>query len=342
MTTNGKAGGIPHHTDDMPVRRSISPWVLAVALIATISLLGTIVAISGRPDPASSPSSPIGRATPSPAHLATSLPAASAAATRHVWWIILENHEYGAIIGNRQAPYLNALASRYGLATDYYATSHPSEPNYLALAAGSTLGFSGDGVYNTVAPSLFSQLAAADQTWRVYAQDDQAGCYTGTVAGGGADGPGAPGTYARRHNPAISFTSVSGSPTQCANIQPLQAFDPVAGSFELIVPNLANDMHDGSVAMGDAFVGALVPKILESAAFQAGGVLFITFDEGTTNAGSGGDHGGHIATLIIAADLPQRSRDTAYADHGSLLRTTEAILGLPCLAGACRSLPLGY
>lgn len=253
------------------------------------------------------------------------------AAGRHVWWIILENHEYGAIIGNDQARYLSSLADHYGLATNYFAISHPSEPNYVALVAGSTLGVSSDGTYNLAGPSLFDQLRAARLTWRVYAQDYPGGCFTGPEARGGQDGPGVSGAYVRKHNPAISFKSVTGSPAQCGNIQPLRDLDPAAGAFEMIVPNLINDMHDGSVAQGDAFMRQLVPQIVASPAFASGGVLFVTFDEGGSNAGSLGDHGGRVATLIIASDVTPGYRDGSYLDHWSLLRTTESLLGVACL-----------
>ena len=262
--------------------------------------------------------------------------------SHHVWWVILENHEYGSIIGSPQAPFLNSIAARYGLATNYYATGHPSEPNYVALVAGSTRGVTSDGTYRLAGPSLFSQLQAAGLPWRVYAQDDQTGCFTGTLSGGGSDGPGEPGTYARKHNPAISFASVVDSPAQCRNIEPLRAFDPSAGAFEMIVPNLTNDMHDGTIAQGDAFLRAFVPGIIASSAFRSGGVLVVTFDEGSSNAGSLGDGGGHVATFIVAADLAAGYRDPAYLDHWSLLRTTEDLLGLPCLASACRRNALGF
>jgi phosphatidylinositol-3-phosphatase len=269
-------------------------------------------------------------------------PASTPVAIHHVWWIIMENHEYDAVVGSNQAPYLNMLAARYGLATRYYATSHPSEPNYISLVAGSTLGVTSDGVYHLVAPSLFSQLARARLAWRVYAQDDLTGCFTGITAGGGRDGPGAAGWYARKHNPAISLTSVVSNPSQCGNIQPLRTFAANAAPFELIVPNLTNDMHDGTIGQGDAFLRAFVPQILRSGAFNAGGTLFITFDEGSSDAGSLGDRGGHVATLIIAPGETRGYRFRGYADHWSLLRTTENILGLPCLAKSCQRSPIGY
>lgn len=343
----------------MHARPAARPWRSVLAIVGIGTLLGcgatpsatapatTAVAVPGSPEasvPASvgSPASSVattsqaaGRATTSPA-----APSVAPSRAGHVWWIVLENHEYGSIIGSRAAPYINGLAVRYGLATRYYATSHPSEPNYVALVAGSTLGVTSDGIYRLDRPSLFSQLANAGRSWRVYAQNDRTGCYTGVSARGGLDGPGTAGTYVRKHNPAISFTSVARDPAQCRNIRPLRAFDPQAAPFEMIVPNLTNDMHDGTIAEGDAFLRALVPHILASAAFRAGGVLFITFDEGSSSRGSLGDHGGHVVTLIVSTSVPRGRRYRAYADHFSLLRTTERILGLPCLAGACRRSPI--
>ncbi len=209
------------------------------------------------------------------------------------------------------------------------------------MVAGSTLGVTTDGTYNLSADSLFRQLTAAGSQWRAYEQDYPFGCFTGSSAAVQPDGPGADGAYARKHDPAISFTYVSGDPVQCANIQPLRNFFPAAAAFAFITPNLINDMHDGSVAQGDAFLREFVPLITDSPVF-ASGVLFITFDEGTTSAGSHGDAGGHIATLIVAPGMGPGMSITTYADHYSLLRTTQDLLGLPCLAHSCERLPITY
>ena len=85
----------------------------------------------------------------------------------------------------------------------------------------------------------------------------------------------------RKHNPAISFTAISGSPERCANIQPLHAFRPDAADFSWVVPNMCHDMHDCSVAEGDAWLASFVPQILASPDFAPGGTgtLYITFDE---------------------------------------------------------------
>src|SRR5215468_512229 len=70
-------------------------------------------------------------------------PAAASAGTAtvphydHIALIVEENHGFDDIIGNPNAPNLNRLANTYGLATQYFGTSDPSAPNYVAMLAGS-------------------------------------------------------------------------------------------------------------------------------------------------------------------------------------------------------------
>ena len=81
-----------------------------------------------------------------PASAAT--PAAPAVpAYDHVFVVVEENHGFTDVIGNPAAPNLNALARTFGLATSYFAVAHPSEPNYVALAGGSTFGIADDNPY---------------------------------------------------------------------------------------------------------------------------------------------------------------------------------------------------
>ena len=64
---------------------------------------------------------------------------------KHVWVFVLENHSYDEIIDNPDVPYLNHLAHRHGMATQYYAVAHPSLPNYLAMISGSTHSCTSNG-----------------------------------------------------------------------------------------------------------------------------------------------------------------------------------------------------
>jgi hypothetical protein len=246
----------------------------------------------------------------------------------HIFVILMENEESTSIIGSGAAPSINALARQYGLATSYTAVSHPSEPNYLAIWSGSTQGVTDDGLHSFGSGlTIADQIEASARSWHVAAQNVPLGCYTGLTASGGEDGPG---TYARKHEPAISWTSVSGNPTRCARITDLSHFDPTLGDLWFIAPNLCNDMHDCSIATGDAFLKGFMPTILSSPAF-ATSLVVLSWDEGSTSLGGGG----RIVTLVISPLAKAGFTSSIAHSHYSLLRTIEDAWGLPCLANAC-------
>ena len=306
--------------------------VLSIAVVATACGSATVTA---------SPAPPTSTATPSPSVTASPAAAVSLAAAAsptpgsglpdfgHVYVIIMENKEYGRIVGSSAAPYLNSLIAQYGEVTNLYAETHPSEPNYIALTSGGLQGTNSDGSYDLAVPNLFDQVEASGRTWHLYAQGYPGDCYRPYIADAVADGPGAIGDYVRKHNPAISYTSISGSPARCANITKLAGFDPAAANFEMIIPNEINDMHSSSVGAVDEFLKEFVPEITGSPAF-AKSVLFITWDEGDSND----QGGGHIATVVVSPGMKPGTKFTEPATHYSMLRTIELAWGLPLLGEA--------
>ncbi|PKR86226.1 alkaline phosphatase family protein [Heyndrickxia camelliae] len=63
---------------------------------------------------------------------------------KHIIIVVVENHSYNQIIGNKDAPYINQLADHGVLFTNSHGIAHPSQPNYLALFSGDTQGVTGD------------------------------------------------------------------------------------------------------------------------------------------------------------------------------------------------------
>jgi phosphatidylinositol-3-phosphatase len=297
---------------------------LAAGIVAAALVGGCASSSASAPTVSADPSAP---ASASPASGSSAVPSKAFA---HIYLLLLENHEFNTIVGSDDAPYINGLLAKYGQVTQMHAVAHPSEPNYIALVSGSTQGVRDDGVYNLSAPSLFDQIEAAGRTWHVYAQGFPGACSAVASTDEVADGPGKAGDYARKHNPAISFTSISENPSRCANITGLAGFDPAAADFEMIVPNQINDMHSASVGTGDAFLAAFLPTILDSAAFAEGSLLIVTFDEGTSSIGEGG----HIATLLATPTMAPGTRFDVDANHYALLRTIEDAWGMPPLGAA--------
>ena len=290
---------------------TLSPSITPAATAIATDLQPTLA-------PATPPLSP--SATP----VVTSQPVGPAIS--HIYLIVMENKNYSSIVGNASAPYINSLIANYGLATNYSGVAHPSQPNYLALFSGSKQGIADDANHDFTGQTLADQLEANGKTWQIFAQNVPLDCFTGAVASGGEDGPG---TYARKHEPAISFTDISTSPSRCSNITNFSHFDPAAADFQFITPNMCNDMHDCSVATGDAFLRNFVPTILNSPAWQQGGVLFITWDEAAVGSPN------QVATLVISKLVQPGFQSDKAHDHYSLLRTIEDDWGLGCLNQSC-------
>jgi hypothetical protein len=252
--------------------------------------------IAGAPDP-----------TPSPS---------PAAAPPHVFVIVMENRSYSQAISSA---YVSSLAAQYAIATDYHGVSHPSLPNYLALTSGTTWGIADDGFHALPAGGLGSQLTNAGIAWRAYMESMTNGCFQ------------SPYPYALKHNPFAYYGSAC--PPQ---IVPFTQFaSDLSGNtpqFSWITPNLCNDGHDCSSSVADGWLSQTVPAILNSNAWQDGGMLVITWDEGEDTANS-------VLTLVIRPN-PLIHQSAKPYDHYSLLATIEDTLGVARLGQAAQATPM--
>jgi len=241
-------------------------------------------------------------------------------------WIWFENK--APVVGSASAPYFTSLAASCGLATDYHGITHPSLPNYLAATGGSTFGVTDDdppAAHPIGAASIFSQVADAGKSWRSY-QENMPGTCALTSSG----------TYAVKHNPAAYFTGVratcgsSDVPLGTTSSGAL-AGDLASGSlaaFSFITPDMCHDMHDCSVATGDAWLSQWMSALLSSSAYRSGSTaVVVTFDEDDHTAGN------RVSTILVAPSIRAGTSSAATFDHYSLLRTTEEMLGLPATLG---------
>ena len=233
----------------------------------------------------------------------------------HVVIVIEENKAYRQIIGNPDAPYINALAESGALFTHSYAVAHPSQPNYLALFSGSTQGVRDDRCLGTLSgDNLASELLRNGYSFATYSESMPRAGYTGCAAG----------HYQRKHNPAANWQGVNVPST--ANL-PFTAFPSDYAKLPtvaIVVPNQENDMHDGrpdtAIARGDRWLRENLDPYVRWARTH-NSLLILTWDE------DDGSSGNRIPTLIVGA----RVRPGAYAeriDHYSVLRTIAEMYGL--------------
>jgi hypothetical protein len=247
----------------------------------------------------------------------------------HLVVIVLENHEYDAVIGSSEAPYLNALARQSVLLTQYHAVTHPSLPNYLALLGGSTFGITSDCTScDAHGTNLVDQLESKGIGWEAYMEAMPEACFTG---------PGS-GDYAKKHDPFMYFPDIRDRPARCARVVPFDRFsgDLAAGrvpSFAWITPDLCNDAHDCPLSTADGWLAKWVPKIFKGLSPSV--AVIVVFDEGKTDEGCCGQAvGGHIVGVIGGPAARSGVRISTPVDHYSVLRLIEDAYGLPHLRQA--------
>ncbi len=228
----------------------------------------------------------------------------------HVVVIVEENKSFSQIVGNPQAPYINALARRGALFTNAHGVTHPSLPNYLALFAGVT-NDNGDGCPATgvspTAPNLGSELIAAHRSFAGYSEALPSRGSPVCAAG----------TYARKHAPWVAFDNVPrASHRRFADFP--RAFERLP-TVAFVVPDVDDDMHDGSIAQGDGWLGAHLGPLLRWADAHDT-LIVLTWDEGFDAANS-------VATVLYGP-MVRAGRYPQHISHYDVLRTLEDLYAL--------------
>jgi hypothetical protein len=273
------------------------------------------------------------------------VPASEVPSFDHVFFVFMENENSAKneapaddgdyIVDNPAAPYINSVLT-YGSARlgQMFATTHPSDPNYLAVTGGSTFGWTTNpivGKDRIDAANLGDELEAVGKSWTAYAEGAFGNCDMtshNTAAGG---------YYLPDDEPFMLYADIVGDPDRCAaHNQPLSHLgDDLASaartpSFVWLAANDVNSMEGGGVAAGDAWLARALPQIYASPAWTAArSLLIVSWDEGHRKA-FGPDYPNHIATYIAASQGLVKDdyvSTVRYTDY-SLAATIEAALGL--------------
>ncbi|MBJ7608922.1 MAG: hypothetical protein JF887_05765 [Candidatus Dormibacteraeota bacterium] len=296
--------------------------------------------------------------SPRPAAAASSVPRYD-----HILVAVEENHGLRDIMGNRAAPNINFLAHQFGLATNYFGVTHPSEPNYVALLGGSTFGVQNDNPYyvNKInAPSLISQMDGAGISWKAYLQGLPHPGYQGICYPARCNGvPDIDPLYVSKHNAIGNFTTSLNAGDWSRQVPVEQLSDDLASSrvprFSYVIPDECHDMHgdppycidSGSlrdpqdqrlVTVGDAYIGRLTSQVTSAPFWSHGNnAMVIVFDEGSDAAGccAASPGGGKVVTIVVTNHGPRGVTDATPYNHYSLLQTIQQSFGLGCLQNTC-------
>lgn len=311
-----------------PDRMRLARYLALAALPALVSACG-VGAASSSAEP--SRTQVLARSAPASADAVSpdvaGAGAASATPTK-VLVLIEENHSYRQM--RRQMPYLYNLATRYAYASNYTAIRHPSLPNYLALAGGSTFGVTDDNppaAHPITRRSVFDQALNVGKTAKTYAESMPTPCALTSS-----------GNYAVKHNPWAYFANSRARcqaldvPLGPADSGPLHS-DAITGTLPNVgfaIPNLCNDAHDCTLARADGWLKQRLPAILSGPDFTAGRlVVVITADEDDRNSGN------HVLTVVLHPSLSRQVVSTPLT-HYSLLGYLDHVLGVHLLGHATR------
>lgn len=260
-----------------------------------------------------------------------------------VFTIVFENHGAGAVLDGTN-PYITKLAERYATGDAYLANVHPSLPNYLMMTSGSAQGV-GDDAEPAKHPlagtdNLGAQLDAANVPWRAYMEDMGEPCKMVND-----------GEYAVRHNPFVYYTSLTKDKASCEEhiVDMADNLDADLADneykFMWITPNLCNDMHDCPPSTSDEWLSRIIPKIMDSPGYRAGGAIFLLWDEGSTDASYVASYvfkvPQNVPFILVSEHLVSKGfqSNTTYG-HDSYLATMEDLFGMPRLPTTVDSTPM--
>jgi len=239
----------------------------------------------------------------------------------HIVVVVEENKSFAQIIGNPDAPYINALARRGALFTQSYGVTRPSQPNYLALFSGSTHGIGSNACpLELSGANLASALVEKGLSFFSYAESMPQPGFEGCIYG----------AYYRKHNPVANWKELV-SLNQPINAFP-QDFEKLP-TVALVVPDQRNDMHDGSIAQGDVWLAKNIEPYAQWA-MTHNSLLIVTWDEDDGSADN------RVATLFIGPMVKPGS-SAQRINHYNVLRTLSEMYGLHYLGESAQAAPVG-
>lgn len=234
----------------------------------------------------------------------------------HIVVVIEENHGYAQIMDKRnRASYIHALAKHGVLITESYGVAHPSQPNYLALFSGSTHGITSDDCPLTFdSDNLATRLMDRGLSFDSFAESlPTVGDLSCTF-----------GAYQRKHNPASNWQGTRLPAELNRRFADFPQDFSKLPTVSFVIPNQANDMHDGSFATADEWLKTRIAPYV-AWAMKHNSLLILTWDEDDSHEGN------HVATILVGPMVKAGSTSAQRIDHYGVLRTLLDFYSLPAL-----------
>jgi acid phosphatase len=251
----------------------VSNKVLGLVIATALAVLSGCTAAEPSPPTASAPTTSAPTTSAPTTSAPTTSTSAQAAKVTKLLVFVVENHSLDQM--RTDMPYTAALGTRFAVATNYRAVTHPSLPNYLAMTGGNTFGVADDAPPSSHPidqASVFGQALSRGRTAKVYAEGMPGNCATASS-----------GRYAVKHNPWAYFVGERAScarfdvPIDQLNADAAQGQLPDAG---MVIPDLCNDAHDCELPAADQWLRTHIEAVMAGPDWHSGRLaIVVTADE---------------------------------------------------------------
>ncbi|KAL1948429.1 hypothetical protein VTO73DRAFT_12504 [Trametes versicolor] len=314
----------------------VAPSVLALASALAVATPAFAAIAQSFLPPAASPESSSANYTGQTNGTISNTPLVKGKAFDRFIQIWIENTDYDTAASS---PVFQTLSKEGVLFDQFYAVTHPSEPNYLAAVGGDFFGAADDDFYHIPqnVSTIVDLLEAKNISWASYQENMPYDGFTGFnfTQNNYLSNDGNYTYYVRKHNGLIVFDSVANVSDRALRIRNFNDFAndlkaDVIPQWNFITPNLVNDGHDTTIDFVGDWLNFWLLPLLQDPHFNTNRtIILLTFDETETYTINN-----RIYTLALGGGVPAALRgktDSTFYTHYSALSSVEANWGLGAL-----------
>lgn len=236
--------------------------------------------------------------------------------------IWLENTDYDKAADDSN---MAELAKEGITLTNYWALTHPSEPNYLASVGGDYFSLDDDRFISMPenVSSIADLLDDEGISWATYQEHMP---YSGFQGFNYSNQETFANDYVRKHHPLVLFDSVTKNSTRLSNLKNFTEFENDLENkrlpqYMIITPNMTNDGHDTTIKYAANWCKEFITPLLSNEYFMNNTLVLLTFDENDSYSIKN-----TVFSILLGGVIPDNLKgttDNTYYDHYSQISSVE-------------------
>ncbi|GME74008.1 unnamed protein product [[Candida] boidinii] len=237
--------------------------------------------------------------------------------------IWLENTDYDKAFDEEDFQW---IAEQGITLTNYWAVTHPSEPNYMASVGGDYFALDDDR-FIALPENISTIVDLLEEKGISWAEYQEHLPYTGFQGFNYSNQETFANDYVRKHNPLVLYDSVSNNDTRLSLIKNYTVFeqelaDNVLPQYAIFTPNMTNDGHDTTTKFVANYAKSFLEPLLSNENFTKDTLILLTFDENDSYSVKN-----NVLSILLGGVIPEELKgtfDNTFYDHYSQLSSLEA------------------